>query len=199
VARDDWRLRIELGDEAAGGLAARLGLVDTDADELAAELHRRRLAVTHDGPTLFVYAASPAGLAAARKVIDRELADLDLAPLALVAEHWLVGEERWDDDAPARDEADALLAEGYAPWEVRIPCRDHAAASALAERLEREGYGVVRRWTYVIAGCATKADAEALAARLKGEVEVGGDLVWETGAHNPFVIFSSFGGGGLPV
>jgi hypothetical protein len=199
VARDDWRLRIELGDEAAGGLAARLGLVDTDADELASELRHRRLAVSHDGPTLFVYATSPAGLAAARKVIERELADLDLAPLVVVPEHWLPDEERWDDDPPARDEDDELLSEGYAPWEVRIPCRNHAEARELAERLEREGYGVVRRWTYVIAGCATKADADALAARLRGQVEVGGDLVWETGAHNPFVIFSGIGGGGLPV
>jgi hypothetical protein len=199
VARDDWRLRIELDDEAAGGFATRLGLVDSEAGELADELRDRRLAVTHDGPTVFVYAGSPSGLDAARKAIDAELAELELAPLAIVAEHWLQGEERWDDETAGPDPDAELLAEGYAPWEVRIPCRDHAAARELASRLEADGYGVVRRWRYVIAGCASKAQAEELASRVQGEVEAGGELVWETGAHNPFVVFSGLGGGGIPV
>jgi hypothetical protein len=196
---DDWRLRIELGDEAAGGLAARLGLVDTEVDELAAELRDRKLAVTHDGPTVYVYADSAAALQATRSVIDRELAELDVAPLIVVAEHWLADEDRWDDDPPGPDEDDETLEEGYAPWEVRIPCRTHHEANELADRLAGEGYGVVRRWRYVIAGCASKEDAEALAARLHGQVEPGGELVWDLGKTNPFVVFSGIGGGGIPV
>jgi hypothetical protein len=196
---DDWRLRIELDQEAAGGLAARLGLVDTEVDELAEELRDRKLAVTHDGPTIYVYADSAAALAATRSVIDRELAELDVAPLIVVAEHWLADEDRWDDEPPGPDEDDETLAEGYAPWEVRIPCRTHREASELAERLAGEGYGVVRRWRYVIAGCASREDAEALAARLHGEVEPGGELVWDSAATNPFVVFTGIGGGGIPV
>ena len=72
-----------------------------------------------------------------------------------------------------------MLAEGYAPWEVRIRASDHGAARDLADRLEAEGYGVVRRWDTVIAGCASREDAKALADRLHGEVEAGGELVWE--------------------
>lgn len=196
---DDWRLRIELGNEAAGGMAARLGLVDTEVDELADELRHRKLAVTHDGPTVYVYADTAGALDAARKVIDRELAALDVAPLMVVAEHWLDDEDRWDDEAPGPDEDDETLAEGYAPWEVRIPCRSHHEANELADRLAQEGYGVVRRWRYVIAGCASKEDAEALAARLHGQVEPGGELVWDSGKTNPFVVFSGIGGGGIPV
>ena len=196
---DDWRLRIELEDGSAGGIAARLGLVDTEVDELAEELRDRRLAVTHDGPTVYVYADSAAGLDAARKVIDRELAELDVAPLMVVSEHWLADEDRWDDEPPGPDEEDETLAEGYAPWEVRIPCRSHQEANELADRLTQEGYGVVRRWRYVIAGCASKEDAEALAARLHGEVEPGGELVWDSAATNPFVVFTGIGGGGIPV
>ena len=30
---DDWRLRIELGEEGARGLLGRLGILDTDADQ----------------------------------------------------------------------------------------------------------------------------------------------------------------------
>lgn len=196
---DDWRLRIELGDEAGGGVAARLGLVDSEVDELAEGLRDRKLAVTHDGPTVFVYADSAAALDAARKVIERELAELDVAPLIVVAEHWLADEDRWDDDRPAPDGDDETLAEGFAPWEVRIPCRSHHEASQLAEQLAQEGYGVVRRWRYVIAGCASKQDAEALAARLHGQVEPGGELVWDSARTNPFVVFSGIGGGGIPV
>ena len=48
MAQDDWRLRIELGTEGAHGLLGRLGVVDTDADDLARELRDERLAVTRD-------------------------------------------------------------------------------------------------------------------------------------------------------
>jgi hypothetical protein len=199
VANDDWRLRIELGDESAGGLVERLGLVDSEADELAKELRGHRLAVTQDGPTLFVYTDSALALQTAGKVIDRELADLDVAPLLLVSEHWLADEERWDDDAPAPDPDERLVAEGYAPWEVRIPCPDHAAARELADRLESEGYGVVRRWSYVIAGCASRQQADELAGRYQGQVEPGGELVWEAAPRNPFAVFGGMGGTGTPI
>ena len=35
MAQDDWRLRIELGEQGAHGLLGTLGLVHTEADELA--------------------------------------------------------------------------------------------------------------------------------------------------------------------
>ena len=66
-------------------------------------------------------------------------------------------------------------------------------AHKLADELEKDGYGVVRRAHYVIAGTATKEDAEALAARLHGEVEPGGELVYEVQPDNPFVIFGGLG------
>ena len=88
---------------------------------------------------------------------------------------------------------------GYAPWEVRIPCRSHAEAKELALRLEADGYGVVRRWSYVIAGTPTRESAEELARKLHGEVEPGGELVWETTPGNPFAIFGGLGGAGTPV
>jgi hypothetical protein len=66
-------------------------------------------------------------------------------------------------------------------------------ARALADELEQEGYGVVRRAHYVIAGTASKEDAEALAARMHGEVEPGGELVYEVTPQNPFAIFGGLG------
>ncbi len=199
MARDDWRLRIELGADGAGGLLGRLGLLRSDARELAHDLEDRRLAVTQDGGTLFVYASSSLELEKARAVIEHELEDLDERPKAVVTEHWLAREERWDDEPAGPNGDEEILAEGYAPWEVRIQCADHHAARELADRLDREGYGVVRRWTYVIAGCASRKQAQELAERLHGEVEPGGELVWETAPGNPFAVFGGLGDSGGPI
>ena len=76
---------------------------------------------------------------------------------------------------------------------MRIERESVDEAHKLADELEKDGYGVVRRAHYVIAGTATKEDAEALAARLHGEVEPGGELVYEVQPDNPFVIFGGLG------
>ena len=190
MATDDWRLRIELS-EGHESLLERLGLVSDDADELAEELRESRLAVTHDDDTVFVYAASSLELERAKAIVQRELNELSATPRAIVSEHWLADEERWDGDAPTDPDAE-LLAEGYAPWEVRIRASDHRAARELADRLKAEGYGVVLRWETVIAGCATRDDAKALAERLHGEVEAGGELVWEALKGHPFTVVAPF-------
>ena len=39
MARDDWRLRIELGEKGAGGLLGHLGL--SDAHQLAKDISKR--------------------------------------------------------------------------------------------------------------------------------------------------------------
>lgn len=187
MGRDDWRLRIELPE--AGGLLERLrnGL-STEAGELAKGLEEHRLAVTHDDDSVFVYAASLRQAEQAQEVVEAELRELGLQPVLVVVEQWLPDEERWDDEAPGADPEDDVLARGYAPWEVRVTCPSAAEARELAERLEAEGYGVVRRWRYVLAGVASRADADALAERLHGEVEPGGEVVWEVTPANPFAL-----------
>jgi len=199
VAHDDWRLRIELDQEGAHGLLGRLRLADTDADDLARELSHERLAVTHDNYTVFVYAESQAQLERTLPAIERELAVLSIEPAVAVVEHWLEDEERWDDEPPSETIEEELVEHGYAPWEVRIPCPSHAEAKELALRLEADGHGVVRRWSYVIAGVETREEAEQLAASLHGEVEPGGELVLEAVPGNPFAVFGGLGGDGTPV
>src|SRR6266540_2393607 len=74
MAGDDWRIRIEVAEEHAGGLLERLGLeLDSEARELVRELEARRLAVTRDGDEVFVYAGSAAEAARAQEVIEAEL------------------------------------------------------------------------------------------------------------------------------
>jgi hypothetical protein len=199
VARDDYRIRVELPEEEnASGLLSRLGL-GSWADELAHELEGRRLAVSEDENELFVYAASPAEAERARAIVEAVVAEEGIDARIGPVEHWLHDEERWDDEPREPTPEEELLQEGVAPWEVRIDCQSHREAEELAERLEAEGYGVVQRWKYLIVGATTREEAEALAARLHGEVEFSSAYVWETVPQNPFVIFGGLGGSGTPL
>jgi hypothetical protein len=194
MAADDWRIRIEVAEEHAGGLLERLGLeLGDEARELARELEARRLAVSRDGAEIFVYAGSAAEAARAQEVVAAELRTHGIAARSSRIEHWLAGEERWDDEPIEETWEQEELDRGYAPWEVRVQARSRAGAHELAERLEREGYSVEQRWHYVFVGAASKEDADTVAARLHGEVEPGGAVVWETAPGNPFAVFGGIG------
>src|ERR1700694_538467 len=99
MARDDWRIRIELEGERAGGFLERLGLdLGSRARELAKELEEDRLPVSRDGETIFVYASSHSQAERARAGGEAELEEGAIKPLVVRVEHWLTGEERWDDE-----------------------------------------------------------------------------------------------------
>jgi hypothetical protein len=95
MARDDWRLRIELGAEGAGGLLGRLGI--SDVHHLRTDLEKHRIEASEDGGTVFVYAASSLALERAEAVIREELAVLGLHPEAIIRGHWLDDSEEWDE------------------------------------------------------------------------------------------------------
>jgi hypothetical protein len=195
MANDDWRIRIEVEEEEhATGLLERLGGdLDTEARELAEGLRARRLAVSRDGDIVFVYAATRAEAETARSVVEAELRKQGFAARASAIEHWLDDEDRWDDEPPGETWEEEELDRGFAPWEVRVECGSRQEASELAERLEAEGYQPERRFHYLIVGTASREDADTLAARLHGEVEAGGEVVWETRPANPFAVFGGLG------
>jgi hypothetical protein len=201
MARDDWRIRIEVEEEShAGGLLERLGLeLGGEAADLAKELAARRLAVSHDGNVVFVYAASRSEAVQAQAIVGAVLREQGLEARTSTIEHWLMAEERWDDEAPGDTWEAEELREGYAPWEVRVELDSHGEANELADRLEAEGYSVERRWRYLIVGAESEDDARALAERLHGEVQLGGEVVWESVPGNPFAIFGGLGGTGTPI
>src|SRR6266700_3198552 len=140
MARDDWRIRVEVEEEEhASGLLDRLGLeLGGEARELAKELEERRLAVSRDGNALFVYASSRTAAEQAHAVIEAELRELGIAARESRVDHWLEGEERWDDEPKGETWEEEELDRGYAPWEVRIRAGSREEAHALAERLEAE-------------------------------------------------------------
>ena len=195
MAHDDWRIRIELPDEAeAQDLLGRLGLRQSGAEELADDLREHRLAVSQDGDTVFVYAASGMQAEQAARIIESELDDQGLTPSRFVTERWLQDEERWNDDPEQPDIEEELLQRGYAPWEVRVEAKSLGEAHDLAEQLRAEGFDVSRTFTYVIVGTADRDQAVELAKRVHGEVEPGGELVYEVQPQNPFAVFGGLGG-----
>jgi hypothetical protein len=195
MARDDWRIRIELGDEHTHGFLEHLGLdMSSRAKELAQELKVDRLAVSRDGDTVFVYASSGAEAERARAVVQAELEEDGITANALQVEHWLDDEDRWDDEPDQPDIEEELVSRGFAPWEVRVNLASHEQADVVADQLEAEGFDVVRRWTYLIIGVNSREEADALAERVHGEVEAGGELVWEVMPQNPFAVFGGLGG-----
>jgi hypothetical protein len=194
MAQDDWRVRVELPDEGgAQDLLGRLGLRQSNAEELADELREHRLAVSRDDDTVFVYAATGMQAEEAGRVIESELNDLGLAPSRFVTERWLHEEERWNDDPEGPDVEEELLKRGYAPWEVRVEADSLREANDLTEQLRGEGYDVSRTFTYVIAGTGSREEAVELARRVHGEVEPGGELVYEVQPQNPFAVFGGLG------
>src|SRR5436305_2409287 len=99
---DDWRIRIDVAEEHRGGLLDRLGLdLSSEARDLAKELEGRRLAVSRDDETIFVYAGSREEAERARAVVEAELRHLGIHGNATEPEHWLAGEERWSGEAPS--------------------------------------------------------------------------------------------------
>ena len=192
---DDWRIRIDVEEEErAQGLLDRLGgELDSEARELAGELEARRLVVSRDGETVFVYAATRAEAERAHAVVEAELRSHGIEARTSTVEHWLDDEDRWDDEPPVETWEEEELERGYAPWEVRVRCGSQREARELAERLEGEGYRPERRFHYLVVGAESREAADELATRLHGEVEPGGELVWEANVANPFAIFGGLG------
>jgi SOS response regulatory protein OraA/RecX len=193
---DDWRIRIELGETAhADTLLGRLGL-DLGSDEaqhLAQELQGHRLAVSNDEDTVFVYVDSGAQADQARKIVEAELQDEGIEAEA-ITERWLPEDERWSGEPPQETWEQEVIEQGHAPWEVRVELPSHEEADKLADELERGGFDVVRRWRYLIVGAGSEEEARALAKRVHGDAEPGGEVVWEVAPQNPFAVFGGLGG-----
>ena len=72
---DDWRIRVDLEEGRAESTLERLGLdLSFEARKLAEDLEGRRLVVSRDDETLFVYAGSRAEAEQARDLPARSFA-----------------------------------------------------------------------------------------------------------------------------
>lgn len=202
---EDWRVTGTLGGElAAVELMHRLHVHETELPQ--------RVAASHDGAHIFVYADTRDAAGAAA----RELRKLEPGT-AWTVTRWHPEEERWEDpgvplpatpEEHAREHAalEALETEesqqtGLAEWEVRVEFPTHHEAHAFAERERAEGRSIARRWKYVLIGLDDRDDAEELAKRLQTRlpsdavlhVEPGSGLAWELAGASPFAVFGGLG------
>jgi hypothetical protein len=181
--RDEWRVEIDLANEAHGlGIGERLRAHSLD-DEARKRLGGR-VVVTRDGPRVFLYAGSEAEAreaeAVARELVanDNLSADISLTRWHPVAEEWqdattplpaTEAEEREEAREKESHEHAEALEEGSFDWLVKaeLPSRD--AAGALENQLRAEGLPVHRRWRYVTVDVLTEEQANELGTRLREE------------------------------
>jgi hypothetical protein len=212
---EDWRITVDFDDEGDGTqlvewLAARR-FASEERESLGG-----RVAVSRDGPRVFLYADSEE-LARDADGIVRSLLSSEERKARIALERWHPVEQDWKDAGvplPQTDEEIAAeherqqareaaesLASGQAEWEVRVSLSSREATDELADRLEGEGTPVIRRSTFLLVGAVNRDEATALAERLREEapegatveVEPGGAMVWEVSPQNPFAVFGGLG------
>jgi hypothetical protein len=207
---EDWRVTITLSEEDHAGRVLRALHEREVRHELRDELGGR-VAVSSDGPNVFLYADTRRAAEAGERALRDVLAEHGLSGEPKL-ERWHAVEERWEDPgvvlSPAveherieQEETEESREEGVAEWEVRVELQSHADAEELAKRLEADGATVTQRWKYLLVSANDKDDAEALAQRIQAEapagatvhVEPGAGLAWELLPRNPFAIFGGLG------
>lgn len=213
---DDWRLRVDLHEEAsAHRLTEHLEARELEHD-LEASFHDR-IVVSRDGSEIFCYAGTREQAEQAEKLI-RSLAEQHDLDLEAELKRWHPSEERWEDpDKPLpdsdagraseratliEDERREAVARGYPEFEVRVECPSHHDAMQLVEKLRGEGLPSVHRWKYLLVGALDEDSADALAERLRGEAPAGSRVsaegTWKAALAerpaNPFAILGGLGG-----
>jgi hypothetical protein len=181
--------RVQVTAQSPGGVLNALKALEVNDD---ARRELPRLAITHEGDHVFMYADSLAAAEQACKVAQDAMARHDIAGEVRVL-RWHPLEERWEDAAaplPTTDterqaeharleelETEESLHAGHAEWEVRVTLPTHHDARALAARLRDEGIPVNQRWRHLLVGANDEDDAAALAARLRTEAPPGSEIL----------------------
>jgi hypothetical protein len=161
---DEWRVEVELDDEAHGyPLSERLRAHDLD-DE-ARERLGGRVIVTRDGSRLYVYTTSADAAREAERVV-RELLDADNLTADTSVTRWNEVEDAWV--APSGEVVDSGRDEDeLADYFVLVEPKNSADVDGLAERLHADGLPVERRGDYLLIGSHDDEEAEALAQRVR--------------------------------
>jgi hypothetical protein len=201
VADDDWRVTVTLHDEAHVGRALQSLREHEVQDDVRARLGHR-VAVSADGPHVYVYAGTKEAAREADQVVRQVMAKHGLgADFAL--DRWHPAEEEWQDaDVPLpqtgqqlqaehqrleAEETRESLATGHAQFEVRVELPSHHEALALGERLLAEGRPVIRRWKFLVIGANDEDDARDLARVISQEAPADASVqVEEAGPLLPF-------------
>jgi hypothetical protein len=214
---DDFRLAIEL-DASGDGFSFAESMRELSLERDARRRLGDRVAVSADGPHVFVYTGTEEAAREAQRAIAPLLSEHALTDSAVALTRWHPDEERWEpldkplpttpDERAAEhaveeaDETAETAEQGFAEWEVRVELVRHADTLRFAEQLEREGIPVLRRWRFLLVGAPNEDQAKALAQRIENEApegakvhaEISGAAVWKVGDPFPFAVFGGLGG-----
>jgi hypothetical protein len=210
VADEDWRVTVTLPDE---GHVQRVAQAVHEHEVEQDVRHRlgHRVAVSADGPRVFLYAATEDAAREAERIVRDVLAQRKLTA-GFALDRWHPIEQEWEDaSAPlpqtdeqqqaerqrrVDDDTQESLATGQAEWEVRVELPSRHEAVELANRLEAEGRQVVRRWKYVVVGANNEDEAAEFARAAGAEAPAGATV------HSgpvPFVPFGLARFGDIPL
>lgn len=200
---NDWRVTVTLREQDHAGITRALR-----EHEVTDDARRRlggRVAVSSDGPRLFLYAGSEDAARQAQQVVSGLLAAHGLAAGAIAVERWHPAAEDWEDASVAlpqtsaeraaeherleQEETAQSLTTGHATWEVRVELPSHRQAAELARRLQAEGRPVIRRWAFLVLGANDEDDANELAQVIRQEAPPGARVqAQEIGPLLPFIV-----------
>ena len=185
---DEWRVEVELDDEAHGfPLSERLrahGLDDEARERLGG-----RVVVTRDGSRMYLYATSEPAAREAERVVGELLEADDLTADVSVT--------RWDEErdawvAPGGEVVESSRRDdGLADWFVRVEPQDAESVERLAERLRADGLPVERRGRYLLIGSDDEREGQAIADRVRAVAAPGDDVQVraDTGIPAPTFVF----------
>ena len=212
---DDWRLAVTPDADADPPSILGWLLEHELEDEARRRLgHRLAVEVGAGESTIFFYGDREEQVREAATLVRELLAEHGIDARLEIA-RWHPLEERWEDasvplprtEEERRAEVARLQAEEAAEslegpeWEVRLDLPGHRETAELADRLEREGIPVLRRWRFLLVGAESETQAHELAARLRLDapagttvtVEGSGEMLEEVALPNPFVVFGGLG------
>jgi hypothetical protein len=201
---DDWRLQIDLDDAGVSGqISDHLRAAELEHDlETAFD---RRVIVSHEGETIYLYAGDRDQLEKAQRAVQSRL-DQKGWDAKFELRHWHEEAEDWEDPdvAESAEETPPSTEPGeLAEFEVRVEFPSHREAKEFAEKLEAEGLEPVRRWKYMVVGAADEDAASELAERIRAEapadskVTAEGSLAaaWRGRPPSPFWWLGGLGDG----
>jgi hypothetical protein len=210
VADEDWRVTVTLPDERHVPQVTRA----VHEHELKQDVRHRlghRVAVSADGPHIFLYAATEDAAREAERIVRDVLAQRQLTA-EFTLDHWHPIEEEWADASVplpqtaeqqqaerqhrVDDDRQQSLATGQAGWDVRVELASRHEAADLARRLEAEGHQVLRRWKYVVVGANNEDEAAELARTIGQEAPAGATV---HSGPAPFVPFGLAWFGDVPL
>jgi len=200
----DWRVTISLtGQEHVE--QARQTFSEKEVEQDVRQRLGSNIVVRAGDLEIFLYAGTEVAAREAERTAREVLGQLGIeADFAL--DRWHPIEEEWRSPDVAMPQTEAerkaehqrledaetaeAMASGSASWQARAELGSHREAVHLADKLQGEGYAVVRRWKFLIVGANNDDDARALAEHIRQEAPSDAQVSAEpAGVRLPFIAF----------